>query len=407
MTVLSPAQIVGTMPLLPLAPSSGPSSGVGLGGAIRETWERRAEVRVKTAAERKAALRKAAAAVEARAQTKQERLANNERQLVRTVGSNLERRWTHSTVASAMEKVAADHPDVNLDTAEVREAIAKLRHYHPRFTIGEIVERAAAWDRAFKEDPIGARELMLEDLVRLPLESFRPYEAEKRAEGMRGTVQRARQRHEDAESLKDAVKTYGANLPHLLMQLQRWDQSLREDPHNASARLAASTGAPVSVRQVQEYGAKLERQAAYQQRFDNMMHGLALAIDHGHIPGDEDTLQEMAAIMALPTFQHNRTDALDTLKRAAAIARHPQYKRLTGKQAAPVVEKPSDAGQRSIGGAPGHGQGENAFDDRRGQRSTRDAIREAAEPGSSSRHRPRRDSIRTVREALASAQGAI
>lgn len=409
MTVLSPAQIVGTMPLLPLAPSSSGPSGTGLGHRIDTDWSRRADVEAGRRKDRKAALSKAAAAVEEKHQTKAERLASNERKLVRTTGSNLERRHTAGIVAAAAEKVAADHPDVDLNTQDVREAIAKLKHYHPRHTIGEIVERAAVWDQVFKDDPIGARELMLEELVKLPPECFRPYEAAQSSNGrIYGTVSRAAQKHEDAESLKVAVRQYGPNLPHLLQQLARWDQALREDPHNATARLAASSGAPVSVRQVHAHAAKMEKQAAVQQRFDNLAYGIQLAIDGGHLGHvDEDTLQEMAAIMALPGFQHNQADALDTLKRAAAIARHPQHQRLTGKQAAPVVERQSDAGQKSIGGAPGHGQGENAFDDRRGQRSTRDAIREAISPGSSSRHQPRRDPIRTVREALASAQGAL
>ncbi|MGC2776836.1 MAG: hypothetical protein WA418_14505 [Bradyrhizobium sp.] len=407
MTVLSPAQIVGTA-LLPLAPSggisSGPSSGAGLGAPLKETWERRAEVKVKTAAERRAALRRAAAAVEARHQTKAQRLASNDRKMVRETGSNLERRQTVGIVAKAVERVAADHPDVDLNTADVREAVAKLKHFHPGRTIGEIVERAAVWDMAFKEDPIGARELMLEELVRLPSESFRPYEPAKRVDGMRGTVARARQQQEDAASLKVAVRQYGPNLPHLLQQLARWDQALREDPHNATARLAASTGAPVSVRQVHAHAAKMEQQAAYQQRFHNIIQGLQLAIEGGHLGYvDEDVLQEMAEIMALPNFVHNQADALDTLKRAAAIARHPQHKRLTGKKAAPAPER-RDPGQMSISGAPGHGQG-NYVDRERGKRSTREAVANAM--GSPIRHQPRSESVRTVREALAHAQGAL
>lgn len=371
MTVLTVQQITGTA-MLPLAPSSSGPAAPGLGHRIDTQWAR-ADIRAKMQAERKAALRKAAAAVETRATTKAERLAKTERN--RETGSEAERRQTRGMVAKALEKVAAAHPDVNLTAADTREALAKLKHYYPGKSAGEIVAEAAKWDAAMRDDPVAGREAMLEHYSKLSPEHFKPYEPVKQAAGLRGSLQRARQDQEDAQSLAAAQKRYGAALPHILAQLERWDSSLRADPVAASARLAVSQGAPVTERQVPAYlAARAEKAHAAHvaKRHAEILKGIDLAIHHGVIPGDEEHLANVAAVLAHQDFKHHPTDGLATLRAASAVAA--QLPRRSANRS-------DDAGTKSISGGPGPGQGGRASRSAAGAGSTRDSIRRVREAG--------------------------
>jgi hypothetical protein len=45
-----------------------------------------------------------------------------------------------------------------------------------------------------------------------------------------------------------------------------------------------------------------------------------MAVEAGHLPGDSETLDQMAVVMLSPDFEYSQ-NRLDTLKRAAAIVR--------------------------------------------------------------------------------------
>jgi hypothetical protein len=173
--------------------------------------------------------------------------------------------------------------------------------------------------------------------------------------GVRGSIQRARQDQADAADLKAAEAKYGKDLPNVLAKLEAADRALHTNPALASARIAAAHGAPATESQIAPYQAKMaEKRAAkaHQQRFDVVVQHIVAETKARRIPTDEKTREEMAAIIQHPRFQHNPHNVPDTLRRAAAIATHPDHVWLTGKRANKGGS--SDAGSKSISGSPGH-----------------------------------------------------
>lgn len=353
MTVLSPAQIVGTaLPsLAPSAPMSSGPAGAGLGGAIHDTWQRGGQtLSNKRQADRRSALRKARKNVEERAETKAERLARQ--QGARTTGSEAERRETRGSVAKAAAAFADVPMDKEFSGEEYRALRERLRQRYPGRKLSDMLAEAAKFEQMLMDDPVQAREVLHAGYSRAP---FLPHYVEpKHASGLRGSLQRARIEQQDALDLKEWVALYGRRLPQILADLEAMDRHLTTDPAMASARIAAKFGAPAIDAEVGPY---LVRQAAkaekerLQTEFNNRHRGVQLAIEHGHVPGDDETLNEIAAIMVSPQFEHHPTDGFGNLKRAAAITQHPEHKWLTGKKAA--AKQKRDPGQLSIsGGAP-------------------------------------------------------
>lgn len=378
MTVLSPAQIVGmALPSLAPAPissgsmSSGPA-GAGLGGAIHDTWQNAGyRKEVKNRAERRAALRKAAAKIEARNETKMERLARQQGR-ARETGSEAERRETRGSVAKAAAAMADAPMDKEFSGQEYRNLREKLRQRYPGRKLSEMLTEAAKLEQMLMDDPVQAREALHAAYSRA---QYAPeYVEPKYASGLRGSLQRARIEQQDAEDLKDFVAKYGRRLPQILAELEVMDRALTADPATASAKLAARFGAPVLESEIAPYVAKQEakaQQAQLQAIFNDRCRGIQLAIEHGHIPGGDDNLNEIAAVMEDPNFQHHPTDGFGNLKRAAAIIQHPDHQWRTGKRKAAPKRAP---GQMSISGGPGARQQPHAAAKDRGTGGVRDSI---------------------------------
>lgn len=374
MTVLSPTQIVGmALPSLAPSSSSGPS-GSGLGAPISVDWSRAADARgVKTQKERKAAIAKAKKAVESRAETKRERLAKN--QSNRDTGSNAERAATKGSVAKAMAAMEGAPSDTDISDNDFRAVREVLKQRYPGRPLSDIIANGERIEADFKADPVQARQKLVASYSHAPGQTnMAAFKAPVYEKGLRGSLQRARADQADAEDIKAAQEKYGRNLPQILAQLESWDRALHMDIGRTSAKLAAEYGAPATEEEVPVYLAAQEQKAHaahLAQRHANIQKGVHLAIEQGHIPGDEDTLEEMAAVMKLPQFQHNLSNPLDSLKRAAAIAAHPDHKRITPRKGG---KSKRDPGQMSISGAPGTGQGGRASRTEAGQGSFRDSM---------------------------------
>jgi hypothetical protein len=213
-----------------------------------------------------------------------------------------------------------------------------------------MLTEAARLEQMLLDDPVQAHQILVASYSRAG--HLRPYQEPDYARGARGSVQRARQDQEDMQDLKEWVAKYDARVPKILSELEILDRELHKDPNYAAAKLVARHGAPAIQAEIRAYQAKMAEKA-HQQRYNNMLKGVDLAIQHGHIPGDEDSLNEIAAVLGHPQFQHDG-DGLSTLKRAAAIAAHPDHVRLTPRTPAKPAAK-SDAGTKSISDAPNMG----------------------------------------------------
>jgi hypothetical protein len=374
MTVLSPTQIVG-MALPALAPSSsGPVGGSNIGTYAGTDWQYSRTAKVaKTKQERRNALAKARQAVEARGETKQQRLERAAS--ARDTGSELERRATRNTVAKAAAALVDVPMDSDFNTAEFRAIREKLRQRYPGAKLSDMLAQAAGLEKMLMDDPVQAREALIAAYARVkPAAEF---VAPTRSKGLRGSLQRARQDQEDAQDLKDWVALYGKRLPQIMAELEVTDSSLRANAPDASAKLAARFGAPAIASEVPAYLVRMEQKAqqkALQQMYDNRVKGIQLAIQHGHLPGDEDTLEELAEVLKLPQFQWDHSDMLGSLQRAAKIATHPDHKRISPRKGGKSGRSGRDAGSLSINGGPGAGQGGRASSKERGTGTFRDSV---------------------------------
>jgi hypothetical protein len=369
-TVLSVSQIAGPMLApAPIAPSSGGPVGSGLGGAIHNTWVDAGRAKeVKNRAERRAALRKAVAKVEARAQTKQERLASASK-AARTTGSESERRDTRGSVAkaaAAVEGIPSDKEFSNDDFRRVRE---KLRQTYPGRSLSSMLVEAQKLEQMLLDDPVNAHAALFAAYSRAAPAA--EYVEPVHAKGLRGSLARARQDQADSEDLKDWVARFGKRLPSILAELEATDRALRSNPNFEAAKLAARHGAPVLEHEVAPYEAK-QATKAHQKRYNDICKGIDLAIQHKLIPGDDEHLANIVHVLQHTSFPHHETDGLKTLRAASAIA-----SRLP--KAAPA--KRSDAGTKSISGGPGPGQGGRpSYASRdKGTGSIRDSVRRVRE----------------------------
>jgi hypothetical protein len=306
--------------------------------------------------------------------TKQERLARN-------TGSEDERRSTRGTVAAAMEKVSGAVGDTDISGEGYRSVRDALRQRYPGRSLSDMVSTAEQTEAAFKDDPVAARSAIIANYAKLPVENLPTYKPPVRAEGLRGSIRRATQDQADAQDLKAAEAKYGKNLPQILAQLEAFDRGMINDPANTSARLATAYGAPATHEQIAPYQAAQAAKAHKKHIDDTRLNIVQHAIQHGHIPGDEATLNEIAAVMVHPKFQQHPTDPVDSLKRAAAIAKHPNWHNSKRGAGSSGSTGKRDAGSLSIGnsgvslgdrassGAARYGNGSG--------RTTRDAIRKA------------------------------
>jgi hypothetical protein len=350
-------------PLAPLAVASDPLASMPEGSirvaAVGSDWSaKRRDHETKVRTERRSAIERARHSAEAGWSrpgqlTKQERLAAAASKGTRDVGSPNERRATLSSVQKAMAKVNGIPSEADITGAEYRAVRDALQQRYPGRSLSDMIATAEQTEAMFLADPVAARSAIIARYALIPVENLPTYKVPVHDSSLRGSIRRARQDAADAAELKAAEAKYGKHLPQILAQLEAFDRGMISDPANTSARLAAAYGAPATYEQIPAYQAKQaakEQAAALQQRHDHIHQGVQEAIRQGHIPGDQATLNEIAAVMQDSRFQHS-AEVFHSLRRAAAIATHPNYVRLTGKAAA----KRSDAGSRSIsGGSPGH-----------------------------------------------------
>jgi hypothetical protein len=380
MTVLTSQQIVDNFTIAPLAPSSGGSSsgpaGAGLGGAISsEVWQRQAAIKKGNAKERRRSIRAAMAEVE-KNETKVQRLQRQQGHVeLRQAGSEKERAATRGTVAKAAASLMDAPMDTDVQDPEFRYFADRLRQAYPLAKLSEILAEGAKMEQMLLDDPAAAYEVLLSSYTRAAPSPG--YVTPVHAKGLRGSLARARRDQEDAADLKDWIARYGKRLPKIMATLDLYDRSLRASPAYAAAVLAVRIGgAPAVSSEIPAWEAKQAvkaQKAQHEARLNNIHRGICLAIEQGHLPGDEDTLNEMAAIMQGGRFQHHPTDQLVSLQRAAAIARHPDHKRITPRKGAKAPAR-SNAGSRSISGAPSAGQQPGAASRERGTGGIRDSI---------------------------------
>ena len=391
------APTTSTFTLLPMAPDpvSTPEPQNGASGSyskpVSSNWsEQKREATAKLATDRRSAISRARAAVEARGDvrperqhmTKQERLASATSNGKRETGSNTERRSTVATVAKAMEKVGSGGEGIRIGDKKLREACDRLRSRWPGQSLANIVATAEATEKAFQEDPVAAREMLIARYARRPKEDLPEYRAKEHDNTTRGSFRRAVQFQEDAAELADAESKYGGErLSHLMRYIDSIETGMFEDPHGTSARMATSYGAPAVASQVPHYEQIQEQRQigkVHEQQERELQAHIVSLITDGHIPHDEDLFMEIAAVLQSPQFQHTTpTDQINqetaikkTIWRAAQIAQHPAHVRMTPSSKAAPRER--DPGTRSISGAGtgGHSPGNS------GRRSTREVLRE-------------------------------
>jgi hypothetical protein len=370
MTVLSPSQIVG-MALPSLAPSSSGPSGAGLGGQIHDTWQNSGIKQVvKTRKERRAAIAKARAAVEARSTTKHERLASGP---ARETGSSKERNATKGVIADAQRRVSGAATSEMWNDPEFREARAKLRARYPGRKLSEMLAIGEQITASFHKDPIAAREELLAAFARLP--TRQAYEPAKHANSARASVARAAQDQADIEDLRQAAERHGIALPRMIKELEVLDNELAADPAGESARIAVRFGAPVVESEVAPFQQKqaAKAQAAKHESMHNaILHGIDLVIKQGLISGEPAHLNKIAAVLThkdFPWAEHRKHQ--DFNFRALLHADH------VAKQMQSSKNRVWDAGQKSISGAPGPGQGGRTARGDAGTGSARDSIARA------------------------------
>jgi hypothetical protein len=365
MTTLSVSQIVGIAPALSGGGSSS-GSGAGLGGAIHDTWQNRAIAKtVDAAKERRKAIRAARAKVEARGQTKRERLAEAP---VRTTGSEKERADTRGVVAKVAASLDGAVMDTDISTKEFRKIREVLRQRYAGKSLSSMLAEAQKMEAMLLADPVQGREALLAAYSRAAPTAV--FVEPQHAKGLRGSLQRARQDQQDAEDLAHWTARYGKRLPAILAELEFTDRALRENAAHASAKLAVRFGAPALESEVEPYRAR-QHQKYVARRADELAPVVDSLISQGHVPGDEDHLNEVAAVLQDPKFRHDPTDAAKTFWRASQIARHPDHRRITPRTVTPARDS-TRAGQKSISGGPSAGQGARS---EKGTGTIRDSVR--------------------------------
>ena len=352
MTVLSAQAIVG-MALPAIAPSSAPAGGSNIGTYAGTDWQYARDAgKAKTAKELKAAIAKAREKAEAKYETKQQRLERSAG--VRDTGSLRERRATRDTVAKAAEQLAGATMQGEVNTDLFRHVCEVLRQRYPGRKLSAMLETAQRQEAMFMDDPVAAREALISQYAKMPGENLPIYRAPGYSNGLRGSLQRARQDSEDLEDLREWVAKFGRHLPTILHQIETFDRGMFNDPGAMSAKLAAAYGAPAVAGEIPAYQARMAAKHLQQSR----ERGVLLAIQHGLIDGNEAHLDVIADVLKHPDFpwaqhyaQHGAHAELFALRHAHEVA-------LQLRKSAKSGEKRSTAASKSISGAPVPGQGD-------------------------------------------------
>jgi hypothetical protein len=382
-TTLSYQQITGfAPPSLAPSSSSGPSGGSNIGNAISVDWSRAADAReVGNRKARRKALAKARDAVESRPQeTKKQRLERLASNRQTYTGSNGQREVTRGAVAKAAASLANEAPDNMFADEDFRRVRSALRHKYPGADLGQLLEVAKAFEARLMSEPHNAYYDMVAAYSRTKNSS--PYKEPVFSKGLRGSLERARIDQQDEEQLRAFTAKFGSRIPSILAEINAMDDDLRRSTSYEAAKISARFGAPAVPDEIPAYEQKLavkEQQKAAEQHFLRRCHGITLAVEGGHLPGiasihDEDAMNELAAVLQHPQFQHNLANPLDSLIRAAKIASHPEHKRITPRKGASKSTKRS-AGALSITGGARADRNSSYGNRERGTGTTRDSIR--------------------------------
>jgi hypothetical protein len=344
-------------PLAPAAsaPASSGGSGPGLGARIDVDWsDTRTDRQAADQQARKSSIKKARAAVEKDwnrpSQTKAQRLAAAASKGTRFNGSLQERRSTLGSVQKAMAAVEGIPSDTELSAPEARAVREVLRQRYPGRKLSEMIATAEQLDQALKADPASGYDTLMSHYGHGMLaENLPVFRAREYSEGLRGSLERAREDQSDSEDLAAASTKYGKGLNQILAQIEIFDRGMLENPGFTAARLAVAAGAPATEREIPAYKASRAAKEQFQKRSDDMFRGIQMAKEHGLLP-DFDKPEVSAAILAVmkhPDFRHHPTDGLATIRHAHHVALQLVRNEGTGKR---------DAGSRSIGGgSPGAG----------------------------------------------------
>jgi len=204
-----------TFTIAPLAPAPlAGGTGAGLGHRIDVDWSsRKVDTDAATRAKRRADISKARAQVERndprpKAETKSERLARKVSDGSRDTASLGERRAVKSTVQRAMEQVLGLQPgtahlvsripnDAEVQEPEARAVREILRQRYPGRSLSDFVKQAEAIDALLRDDPVQGRLALMRNYHQVSVENLPTFKAPQYADGLRGSLQRARQDAED------------------------------------------------------------------------------------------------------------------------------------------------------------------------------------------------------------------
>lgn len=245
----------------------------------------------------------------------------------------------------ADEKRAPSNREMNDE--DVRKARRELRDRFPGHSLASRLESFEKWEEAFKRDPVGAREAIMAEYLKMAPQNFATSKERKYSDGIRGSLERGEENARDLADLKPYVDKYGKNFPHLLKQLNSIEADLIADPVGTSARLAATYGAPATEAQQQQQEHKQAQQQYRERRVADMHKAFDLIVQHKIMPGIESPELQDKIADVLESKDFVRTgNPLHDLQTAYAVAR------LDIQVAEQEKAKPS----KSIAGAPGAGQ---------------------------------------------------
>jgi hypothetical protein len=138
----------------------------------------------------------------------------------------------------------SDKPsDKDLTTKEAREHRQALRAKYPGADLGKVFAAFEAWDEAFKKDPVATRQMLLDQYLKTSPENFAKAKPREYQQGVRGSIERAREDQRDLEELAPHIEKHGSKFTHFMRQLVELDAAMTNDPVGTSARLAANYGA--------------------------------------------------------------------------------------------------------------------------------------------------------------------
>jgi hypothetical protein len=262
-----------------------------------------------------------------------------------------DRRLRSETISRAVEK----HNETRRATSremndeEVRTARRELRDRFPGHSLASRLESFEKWEAAFKRDPVGTREAIMAEYLKMAPQNFSKSKERKYSQGIRGALEKGEENARDLADLKPYMDKYGKHFPHLLKQLNSIEADLVSDPVGTSARLAATYGAPATEAQQQQHEQQQAQQQYRERRVADMHKAFDLIVQHKIMPGIENAELQDKIADVLESKDFIRTgDPFQDLRTAYAVARMDAQIAEQGK------DKPKPS--KSISGPPGSNQ---------------------------------------------------